>query len=76
VLASRGSWIAKQVERFGAGEVVTVDGVDEVIEALERIVRSYPTYADAARTAGEVLAREHDPARLVQAIVADRPTGS
>jgi hypothetical protein len=74
VIAWEGTWISRQIERFGAGLTVPEGDLAAVIDSVDTIIHDYPSYADAARRAGAVLADEHDPKHLVDAIVGDDPT--
>jgi len=69
IVAWEGGWIARQIERFGAGKVVAMGDLEGVDEAIDTIRRDYGAYAQRAGRAGSRLAGEHDPRGLVDAIL-------
>jgi glycosyltransferase involved in cell wall biosynthesis len=68
VVTIPGSWIARVVERFGAGEVSASPAPEDLLAAVDRVRGSYRTYGFAALEAGRALRGEHDARRLLEAI--------
>jgi glycosyltransferase involved in cell wall biosynthesis len=66
VIATRGTWPGTQVERFGAGVTIEERTVPALAEAVDRVLSDWPVYAGRACEAAAVLAREHDPRRLLE----------
>ena len=66
VVATRGTWPGKQVERFGAGVTIGERTVPALAEAVDRVLSEWQAYAGRACAAAETLAREHDPRRLLE----------
>ncbi len=69
LLVHQGTWMARVVNRFGAGAAVEVDDIQAALEGLRRLVSDYRKYSEAARRGGVALAEEHDPLRLVEAVL-------
>jgi glycosyltransferase involved in cell wall biosynthesis len=70
VVTVPGSWIARVVERFGAGAVAPSTAPGDLLQAVERVRADYPRYRDAALAAGRTLRGEHDARRLFEVITA------
>jgi hypothetical protein len=66
VIATRGTWPGAQVERFGAGVTIGERTVPALAAAVDRVLSEWPAHAERACAAAEVLAREHDPRRLLE----------
>ena len=64
-----GTWMARQVARFGAGRVVPVGDTPALLEAVHEIASDYEGFSAAAGRAAETLADIHDPRHLVEAVV-------
>jgi hypothetical protein len=69
VIATRGTWPGTQVERFGAGRTIEARTVPALVAAIDRVLSEWPDYAGRACAAAAVLAREHDPGRLLKILV-------
>lgn len=63
-----GSWVARVVERFGAGVVAPSAVPADLLRAIERVRSEYPRHRDAALAAGRALRGEHDARRLYEVI--------
>ena len=70
VVTIPGSWIARVVERFGAGAVAASASPGDLLAAVERVRAGYARHRDAALEAGRTLRGEHDARRLFEAITA------
>jgi hypothetical protein len=70
VVTIPGSWIARVVDRFGAGAVAASAAPGDLLQAVERVRAEYPRHRDAALSAGRILRGEHDARRLLEAITA------
>jgi glycosyltransferase involved in cell wall biosynthesis len=70
VVTVPGSWIARVVERFGAGAVAPSPAPGDLLQAVERVRADYARYRDAALAAGRTLRGEHDARRLLEVITA------
>lgn len=68
VVTIPGSWIARVVERFGAGAVAASPSPEDLLRAVERVRAEYPRHREAALAAGQTLRGEHDARRLLQVI--------
>jgi glycosyltransferase involved in cell wall biosynthesis len=68
VVTTRGTWPGNQVERFGAGVTIGERSVRELAAAVDRILSEWPAHAARACEASAVLAREHDPLRLLETL--------
>lgn len=73
VIATRGTWPGAQVERFGAGITIGERTVPALAAAIDRVFSEWPRHAERACAAATVLAREHDPDRLL-AVLTGRTT--
>ncbi len=71
VIATRGTWPGAQVERFGAGETIAERTPGALAAAIDRVLADWPSYAGRACDAARVLAREHDPRRLLEILLQD-----
>ena len=70
VVTIPGSWIARVVERFGAGAVAASPSPADLLRAVEGVRADYPRRRDAALAAGRALRGEHDARRLFEVITA------
>jgi hypothetical protein len=70
VVTVPGTWIARVVERFGAGAVAASTAPGDLLAAVERVRAEYPRHREAALSAGRTLRGEHDARRLLEAITA------
>ena len=68
VITLTGTWIARAVQRFGAGIVIDEPTPAAVIGAVRRIVAGYADYHIKALHAGRVLGAEHDAGFLFKAL--------
>lgn len=59
VVSTPGSWIARMVERFGAGSIVSDTAPDTVLRAVQQQIAGYTGYAQRATEAGAVLQEEN-----------------
>ncbi len=69
IVAHEGTWMARAVLRFGAGAVVQPDDIDAAALAAKDLAARYEAFSAAARRAGATLRSEHDPRRLVEAVI-------
>lgn len=68
VIATRGTWAGKLVERFGAGITIEDRTTDALSTAIDQVLARWPVYAERACAAAPVLAQEHDPGRILRLI--------
>lgn len=68
IISSKGTWIANQVKRFGAGIVVESLNPDEVYRAILNIREAYSAYQEKAFLAAETLSEEHNPKHTIRVI--------
>lgn len=66
VVATRGTWPGNQVERFGAGVTISERTVPALAEAVDRVLSDWPACSGRACAAAAILAKEHDPGRLLE----------
>ncbi|MSM41253.1 MAG: hypothetical protein GJT30_16675 [Geobacter sp.] len=71
VVALSGTWIARVVSRFSAGEVVAEVEPVAVLDAVRRIMADYETYRGNARRAGEALQAENSGEHLYRILMAE-----
>jgi hypothetical protein len=69
VIATRGTWPGAQVERFGAGVTIEERTPDALSAAIDTVLADWPAYAARACEAAVILAREHDPRRLLALMI-------
>lgn len=74
VVALRGTWSARAVERFGAGAVVDDVSAETLLGAVRRVVDGYGAFQAGARRGGAVLQEENDGRKLYAAVMASRET--
>lgn len=70
VVTVPGTWIARVVERFGAGAVAASTSAEDLLAAVERVRAEHPRYRDAALRAGLTLRHEHDARKLLDVLTA------
>lgn len=70
VVTTPGSWIARVVERFGAGAVAASPAPGDLLAAIERVRADFPRHRAAALRAGRELRGEHDARRLYEELTA------
>lgn len=68
VVATPGTWIARVVERFGAGVVAASPAPEHLHEAVERVRGDHARYQEQALRAGHALRAEHDGRHLLEAL--------
>lgn len=68
VIATRGTWQARVIERFGAGVVMDAWSAESLDRAVDHAILHWPTISEGAQRAARALAQEHDPAHLVRAL--------
>ena len=52
VITTAGTWMAKQVEKFGGGIALDSPTIGNILEAIERIRAEYPCFSREAESAG------------------------
>lgn len=70
VLTTAGTWIARMVERFNAGQIVQDTASPQLLACIDDIIGSYKRYAEAAVAAGSVLQQENSASTLYEALTA------
>ena len=65
-VATKGTWPAIQVERFGAGVTIADRTSGALADAIDMILNNWDHYSQRACEAAQVLAEEHDPIHLVK----------
>ena len=68
VIATRGTWPGAQVERFGAGITIEERTPEALGAAIDTVLAQWDAYAARACEAARVLAREHDPRRILELV--------
>jgi glycosyltransferase involved in cell wall biosynthesis len=68
VVATPGTWIARVIERFGAGVVAASSAPEHLHEAVERVRADHARYQEQALRAGHALRAEHDGRHLLEAL--------
>ncbi|NVN89331.1 MAG: hypothetical protein HXX11_01895 [Desulfuromonadales bacterium] len=68
VVTLSGTWIARVVQRFGAGIVIDEPTPIAVLGAVRQIVAKYADYRDKALHTGRVMGAEHDAGFLFKAL--------
>ncbi|GAB4300005.1 MAG: glycosyltransferase [Desulfuromonadia bacterium] len=69
VIATRKTWPGDMVDRFGAGVTIAERTPSALDEAIRAVLHDWGRYARAACHAGVILAREHDPRHLMDALI-------
>lgn len=59
VISTPGSWIARMVQRFDAGAIVSDPSTESVLRAVQQQIEEYTDYAQRASAAGAVLQEEN-----------------
>lgn len=70
VVASAGTWAARQVERFGAGALLRERSAEALEAAIDAVRGDWDACAARACAASRTLAAEHDPANLLRVLTA------
>lgn len=65
VIATRGTWPAIQVERFGAGVTIADRTVESLEAAVDSVLGDWDNFSARACEAARILAMEHDPVHLI-----------
>lgn len=68
VVTVPGTWIARVVERFGAGEVAASAGAAHLLDAVLRVRAADARHRAAALRAGRTLREEHDGRHLLEVL--------
>jgi UDP:flavonoid glycosyltransferase YjiC (YdhE family) len=68
VITLAGTWIARVVQRFGAGIVLDDTHPESILEAVQSIIAAYTDYRDRALHTGHVMGSEHDAGFLFKAL--------
>lgn len=68
VVTVPGTWIARVVERFGAGAVAASPAPEHLLDVLERVRADHARYQERALRAGQALRSEHDGRHLLEAL--------
>ncbi len=71
VIATKGTWPALQVERFGAGITIAERSAESLATAIDSVLSDWDNYSAKACDAAKVLAVEHDPVHLVKLLEGD-----
>lgn len=72
VVTLSGTWIARVVSRFSAGEVVAGTDPAAILDAVRRIIADYGIYQQNARRAGDALQAENSGEHLYRVLTSDR----
>lgn len=70
VVTLEGTWMARVVERFGAGKAVDEPAPEKVMDGVEEIVREYERYRGSAQHGGDTLQQELSASRLFHMVTA------
>ena len=76
VIATAGTWMARAVERFGAGVVLDDPAVSALLGAVEAIRADYPRFRENAVEAGKALRREHGARQLLEVLMSTSTGGA
>lgn len=68
VITTAGTWLAKQVEKYGGGVVVENREPETVLRAIEEIMTNYEKYRAEAIEAGRQLLSKHNSVELAKLI--------
>lgn len=68
VISNSGTWIARMVERFDAGQVVSNVSPQEVFKSSTAIIESYARYNSNAIRAGQTLQQENSASALYKVL--------
>jgi glycosyltransferase involved in cell wall biosynthesis len=69
IVTTAGTWMGTQVERFDAGLALEDLSAVALHEAVRTLIGNYEHYSVNAREAARVIEHEHDPARLLAAVI-------
>jgi glycosyltransferase involved in cell wall biosynthesis len=70
IITTAGTWMGVQVERFEAGLALEDPSGQALHGAVRTLLADYARYSANARRAARAIEREHDPARLLAAVLA------
>lgn len=70
VIATKGTWPGAQVERFGAGLTIAERTPEALSAAIDQIQAGWESYTEKACHAARILADEHRPIHLLNALLA------
>lgn len=65
IVTTEGTWMARMVDRFGAGIVLENTSPEKLLEAVDSIRTDYSTFRDRASEAGHVLSGENSAGHLL-----------
>jgi glycosyltransferase involved in cell wall biosynthesis len=68
VIATRGTWAGRQVERFSAGITIGERTSRALAAAIDAVLSDWPLYSKCACEAARKLAYEHDPRNLIAVV--------
>ncbi|MCR4428155.1 MAG: glycosyltransferase [Caldiserica bacterium] len=68
VITTRGTWMAKQVEKFGGGLVFENLDTQEILRGIERIRADYARFSAEAQAAGRILYEKNNGLALARFI--------
>ena len=68
VITTSGTWMAKQVEKYGGGIVLATLEVQDILKAIEKIRGDYARFSDEAETAGRILYEKNNGVALARFI--------
>jgi len=68
VVTLPGTWIAKMIDRFNAGIVVSDSSPEHVYAAVKKIIGNYPEYSKNAYLGGNTLSSENSAQKLLEVI--------
>lgn len=70
IITTAGTWIARMVQRFDAGQVVDSTAPEKVLAAIQKIIAEYPRYNENAYRAGLALEQENSAGILFKTVAA------
>jgi len=68
VITTSGTWMAKQVEKYGGGIVLDTLEVQEILKAIEKIKADYARFSAEAEAAGRILCGKNNGVALARFI--------
>jgi glycosyltransferase involved in cell wall biosynthesis len=75
-IVTEDTWMSDQLARYGAGEVCPNRNPSALAEIIRKVGRSFPAYFEKAQRTRETCAAEHNPGRLLEALVPDPASAS
>lgn len=69
VITTSGTWLAKQVKRYGGGITLGEAFTDAILAAIESIFKDYPKFCNEARSAGEKLKRIYNAEQFARRVI-------